>query len=108
MYIVDRWKDMYISGGENVYPSEVESTLFDLAGIADVAVIGLPDEKWGEVGQAVIVKSTDAAGSVLDETAILNFCRERLARFKVPQSVRFIDELPRNATGKILKRELRN
>jgi fatty-acyl-CoA synthase len=108
MYIVDRWKDMYISGGENVYPSEVESTLFDLPGIADVAVIGLPDEKWGEVGQAVIVRSADSVGSVLDETAILNFCRERLARFKVPQSVRFIDELPRNATGKILKRELRD
>ena len=103
--IVDRWKDMYISGGENVYPSEVESTLFDLPGISDVAVIGLPDDTWGEVGQAVIVR---ADGSDLDETAILNFCRERLARFKVPQTVRFIDELPRNATGKILKRELRD
>ncbi len=103
--IVDRWKDMYISGGENVYPSEVESTLFDLEGIADVAVIGLPDDKWGEVGQAVVVK-TD--GVEIDETTIVNFCRERLATFKVPHSVRFVDELPRNATGKILKRELRD
>jgi fatty-acyl-CoA synthase len=103
--IVDRWKDMYISGGENVYPSEVESTLFDLEGIADVAVIGLPDDKWGEVGQAVVVKTDNVD---IDETMIVNFCRERLATFKVPHSVRFVDELPRNATGKILKRELRD
>jgi fatty-acyl-CoA synthase len=106
--IVDRWKDMYISGGENVYPSEVESVLFDLDGVADVAVIGLPSEKWGEVGQAVVVRAADDRGAALDESTIVNFCRERLATFKVPQSIRFIDELPRNATGKILKRELRD
>ena len=104
MYIVDRWKDMYISGGENVYPSEIESVIFDLDGIADVAVIGRPSEKWGEVGEAVIVLAADAD---VAESAIINHCRDRLATFKVPQSVRFIDELPRNATGKILKRELR-
>ena len=104
IYIVDRWKDMYISGGENVYPSEVESVIFGLDGIADVAVIGVPDEKWGEVGQAVIVLKPDCS---VEESTILNYCRERLAKFKVPQSVRYIDELPRNATGKILKRELR-
>jgi fatty-acyl-CoA synthase len=105
IYIVDRWKDMYISGGENVYPSEVESVIFGLAGVADVAVIGVPDEKWGEVGQAVVVL---AAGAAVAESEIIDHCRERLAAFKVPKSVRYIDALPRNATGKILKRELRN
>ena len=104
IYIVDRWKDMYISGGENVYPSEVESVIFGLDGIADVAVIGVPDEKWGEVGQAVIVL---APGCTVEESTIIEHCSERLAKFKVPQSVRYIDELPRNATGKILKRDLR-
>lgn len=102
--IVDRWKDMYISGGENVYPSEVESVIFALDGIADVAVIGVPDEKWGEVGRAVIVLKPDYT---VEESTIINHCRERLAKFKVPQSVRYVDVLPRNATGKILKRELR-
>jgi fatty-acyl-CoA synthase len=104
IYIVDRWKDMYISGGENVYPSEVESVIFGLDGIADVAVIGVPDEKWGEVGRAVIVLAAD---STLEESTIIDHCRERLAAFKVPRSVHYVDELPRNATGKILKRELR-
>ncbi len=103
-YIVDRWKDMFISGGENVYPAEVESALFELNGIADVAVIGMPDDKWGEVGQAVVVL---ASGASLSEADILAFCDGRLARYKIPKSVRFIDELPRNATGKVLKRELR-
>jgi fatty-acyl-CoA synthase len=105
IFIVDRWKDMYISGGENVYPSEVESVIFALDGIADVAVIGVPNEKWGEVGQAVIVL---APGCTVEESTIIEHCSERLAKFKVPQSVRYIDELPRNATGKILKRELRD
>lgn len=104
-FIVDRWKDMYISGGENVYPAEVESVIFQLPQVGEVAVIGVPDEKWVEVGRAVVVLKD---GAEIDETAIINHCRENLARYKVPQSVVFIDEIPHNATGKVLKRELRD
>ncbi len=103
-YIVDRWKDMYISGGENVYPAEVESVIFQLEAVGEVAIIGVPDEKWVEVGRAIVVRKE---GADLDETTVINHCRENLARFKVPQSVVFIDEIPHNATGKVLKRELR-
>ncbi len=103
--IVDRWKDMYISGGENVYPAEVENVIYQVPGVAECAVIGVPDERWVEVGRAVIVR---APGSELDEAAVLRHCVAQLARFKVPKSVVFIDELPHNATGKILKRELRD
>jgi fatty-acyl-CoA synthase len=103
-YIVDRWKDMYISGGENVYPAEVESVLFKLEGIADVAVIGLPDEKWGEVGCAVVVTAPD---QTLEADDVIDYCRDKLARFKIPARVEFMAELPRNATGKVLKRVLR-
>jgi fatty-acyl-CoA synthase len=103
-FIVDRWKDMYISGGENVYPAEVESTLFKLQGLADVAVIGLADERWGEIGCAVVVKAPDAS---LEADDVIDYCRDKLARFKIPTRVEFIDELPRNATGKVLKRVLR-
>jgi fatty-acyl-CoA synthase len=103
-FIVDRWKDMYISGGENVYPAEVESALFKMEGIADVAVIGLPDERWGEAGCAVVVTTP---GQTLEPDDVIDFCRDKLARFKIPSDVKFIDELPRNATGKVLKRVLR-
>ncbi|HZD24734.1 MAG TPA: AMP-binding protein, partial [Alphaproteobacteria bacterium] len=103
-YIVDRWKDMFISGGENVYPAEVENVIYALDGVAEVAVIGLPDERWGEVGQAVVALKP---GAGLSEADILKHCDGRLARFKIPKSVRFIEALPRNATGKVLKRELR-
>ncbi len=103
-YIVDRWKDMYISGGENVYPAEIENVIYQLPEISEVAVIGLPDEKWGEVGQAVIVVK---AGQSLSEETVLKHCDQNLARYKLPKSVRFIDEIPHNATGKVLKRELR-
>ena len=105
VYIVDRWKDMYISGGENVYPAEVEAVIYQLPEIAEVAVIGVADEKWGEVGRAVVVAKPDVS---IDEVRIINHCRENLARFKVPQSVVFTDEIPHNATGKVLKRELRD
>jgi fatty-acyl-CoA synthase len=105
LWIVDRWKDMYISGGENVYPAEVESVLFALSGVADAAVIGMPDEKWGEVGLAVIVK---AEGAEIDEAAVIAHCDGKLARYKIPKAATFIDALPRNATGKVLKRELRD
>lgn len=104
IYIVDRWKDMYISGGENVYPAEVETVLHGLAGIAEAAVIGTPDERWGEVGAAFVVLRP---GANLSEGAIISHCSQNLARFKVPRTVSFIDVLPRNAAGKILKRDLR-
>ena len=103
-YIVDRWKDMYISGGENVYPAEVENVIYRLDGIAEAAVIGVPDERWGEVGCAVAVRREGAA---LEPQAILDHCAGRLARFKLPRRVLFTDALPRNATGKVLKHELR-
>ncbi len=104
-YIIDRWKDMYISGGENVYPAEVESVIYQLPEIGEVSVIGVPSEKWVEVGRACVVLKE---GEALDEKSIIDHCRENLARFKVPQSVIFIDEIPHNATGKVLKRELRD
>ncbi|WP_421998385.1 acyl-CoA synthetase [Reyranella sp.] len=104
VYIVDRWKDMYISGGENVYPAEVENVLFQIPQVADAAIIGVPNQRWGEVGLAVIVRKTDAA---LEEGDVIRHCLGQLAKFKVPQEVVFVDVLPRNATGKVLKRELR-
>ena len=104
-YVVDRWKDMYISGGENVYPAEVESVIFELDGVSEVAVIGVPDERWVEVGRAVVVRKD---GAELDESTVINHCRANLARYKVPQSVVFTAEIPHNATGKVLKRELRD
>ena len=105
LWIVDRWKDMYISGGENVYPAEVENTLFALEGVADGAIIGVPDEKWGEVGVAFVVK---AEGANLTEDDVLGWFHGKVARFKMPVKAVFIDELPRNATGKVLKRVLRD
>jgi fatty-acyl-CoA synthase len=102
--ISGRLKDMYISGGENVYPAEVEDVLLSLDGIGDAAVLGVPDERWGEVGAAFVVLEPGAA---LSEDEIIAVCRERLARFKVPASVRFLDELPRSAMNKVLKDELR-
>ncbi len=104
IYIVDRWKDMYISGGENVYPAEVENVLFQLPAVADAAVIGVPNEKWGEVGLAVLVLKP---GAEIDRAAVVEHCVSRLAKFKVPNDIAVIDALPRNATGKVLKRELR-
>ena len=103
-YIVDRWKDMYISGGENVYPAEVENVLYQLPQVAEAAVIGVPSAKWGEVGLAVLVLKP---GQQLDRDAVIGHCTERLARFKWPSDIAIIDVLPRNATGKVLKRELR-
>jgi len=104
-YIVDRWKDMYISGGENVYPAEVEEVLYQLPAIVEVAVIGVADDKWGEVGCAVVVHKESES---LTETEILAHCSGKLARYKQPNSVVFIEALPRNATGKVLKHQLRD
>ncbi len=105
VFIVDRWKDMYISGGENVYPAEIENVLYQLPAVAEAAIIGIPNDKWGEVGLAVVALKPDAE---LDRTTVQEYCAERLAKFKVPHDIAIVDELPRNATGKVLKRELRD
>jgi fatty-acyl-CoA synthase len=104
IYIVDRYKDMYISGGENVYPAEIEQVIFSITEVADVAVIGIPDERWGESGLAFVVLKADC--TVAPEH-IIDCCRANLAKFKVPKTIRFVKTLPRNAAGKVLKRELR-
>ena len=104
MYVVDRVKDMFISGGENVYPAEVESVISRVPGVAMVAVVGVPDEKWGEVGTAFVVR---VPGSSADAESILVGCRESLAGYKVPKSVAFVDSLPISPQGKVLKRVLR-
>ena len=103
-YIVDRWKDMYISGGENVYPAEVENVLYQLPQVAEAAIIGVPSDKWGEVGLAVLALK---AGQTLDKDTVLAHCQGKLARFKIPTDIAIVPALPRNATGKVLKRELR-
>jgi acyl-CoA synthetase (AMP-forming)/AMP-acid ligase II len=104
VYISDRVKDMIISGGENIYPAEVERVLGEHPSVADVAVIGVPDERWGEVGKAIVVA---APGATVDPDELIVLCRAQLAAFKCPKSVEVVTELPRNATGKILKRTLR-
>lgn len=104
-FIIDRKKDMYISGGENVYPVEVEKALYEHPAIAQCAVVGVPDETWGEVGQAFVVLKPQASAT---EAELLDHCRARLARYKTPKSVVFLDALPVSAAGKILKRELRD
>ncbi len=104
IWIVDRLKDMYISGGENVYPAEVEHVLGTHPAVAEAAVLGVPDERWGESGLAVIVLRPEASAT---EDELRAFCRERLAKFKVPARVAFAEALPRNPTGKLLKPEIR-
>ena len=104
LFIYDRVKDMIVSGGENIYPAEVESALFGHPDVADVAVIGVPDDRWGEAVKAVVVKKP-GAGVTAGE--LIAWARERIAGYKLPKSVDFIEALPRNPTGKILKRELR-
>jgi len=94
---------MYISGGENVYPAEVEDVIDDLEEVSQSAVIGVPDAKWGEVGLALVVPRP---GNELDPEKVLAHCRERLARYKVPRRVRVVDSLPLSPQGKILKKEL--
>jgi acyl-CoA synthetase (AMP-forming)/AMP-acid ligase II len=104
LYIHDRIKDMVISGGENIYPAEVENAIFGHPGVADVAVIGVPDTKWGEAVKAMVVRVPD---SDVSEADIIAWARKRIAAYKAPRSVDFIDALPRNASGKILRRALR-
>ncbi len=102
--ITDRIKDMYICGGFNVYPAEIEQVLVRLDGVTDAAVIGVPDQRLGEVGKAFIVRRI---GSGLDEAQVISYAREHLANFKAPRSVVFVDDLPRNPSGKVVKPLLR-
>ena len=104
LYILDRARDMIISGGENIYPAEVEAVLARHPAVADVAVLGRPDPTWGEAVHAVIIP---AAGQAVPAGEIIAWCRDQLAHFKCPKSVEFTDSLPRTTTGKVLKRELR-
>jgi fatty-acyl-CoA synthase len=101
--IVGRSKDMIISGGENIYPAEIENQLVTLPGLAECAVVGLTDVRWGEVPVAVLVRSPDAAGGTLDEQTVLVHLQSRIARFKLPRRVVFMDALPKSALGKVLK-----
>ena len=105
VYIHDRIKDMIISGGENIYPAEVESALCDHPDVAEAAVIGIPDDKWGEAVKAVVVMKPGKSATATD---IINFARTRIAGYKTPKSVEFIEALPRNPSGKILRRNLRD
>ena len=104
VYIHDRVKDMIVSGGENVYPAEVENVLMGHPAVADVAVIGVPDDKWGETAKALVVR---APGTEATAAELIAHCREHLAKFKCPTSVDWIDALPRNPSGKVLKKDLR-
>ncbi len=108
--IVGRKKDMFIVGGFNAYPAEIEGFLLEHPGIAQAAVIGVPDERMGQVGKAFVVPKAqaDASGDALDEGDLIAWCRDRMAGFKVPRYVEFLDELPLNATGKVMKDRLQN
>lgn len=104
-YVVDRAKDMIITGGENVYTTEVENVLYEIEGVRECAVVGIPDDTWGEKAIAIIVSTTD---SDLTEQKVKEACRKKLANYKVPKEVIFSDELPKSGAGKILKRHLRD
>jgi fatty-acyl-CoA synthase len=103
-FIVDRIKDMYISGGENVYPAEVEAVLTDHAAVLEAAVIGVPDERWGEVGHAAVRLRPGAACA---EDELRAFARSRLAAYKVPKRITIVEDYPRTAAGKVQKHLLR-
>ena len=102
--ITDRIKDMFILGGFNCYPAEIENMIFGMDGVAQVAVIGVPDERMGEVGMAFVVPEPGAA---LTPEGIIAWCREQMANYKVPRTVKLVDALPMNATGKVTKFALR-
>jgi acyl-CoA synthetase (AMP-forming)/AMP-acid ligase II len=104
VYIIDRKKDMVISGGFNVYPSEVEQVIMTLPEVQDCAVIGVPDEKWGEAVKAIVQVKP---GAVLAPKSIIALCKTRLGGVKAPKSVEFWDSLPRSPVGKIMKKEIR-
>jgi acyl-CoA synthetase (AMP-forming)/AMP-acid ligase II len=104
IYIRERLKDMVVSGGENIYPAEIENVLFDHPAIADAAVIGVPNEQFGEALMAVLVLRN---GEKPDADELINWCRSRLGGYKVPRQFTFVDSLPRNSAGKVLKKTLR-
>jgi len=104
VYILDRKKDMIISGGENIYPREVEEALYQHPAVQEAAVIGIPDSYWVEKVHAVVVLKKEVK---ITDQELIDFCKQRLARYKAPKSVEFVDLLPKNPAGKILKRELR-
>jgi fatty-acyl-CoA synthase len=103
-FIVDRLKDMYVSGGENVFPAEIEEAIHEIPGVSMAAVVGVPDPRWGEAGVAFIVP---AANTDLDEEDVLAHLRDRLAKYKIPRSVHIVGALPISGAGKILKTELK-
>jgi fatty-acyl-CoA synthase len=103
-YIVDRKKDMFISGGENVYPAEIEKLLVRHPKVSEVAVIGVPNEKWGEVGAAAVILKS---GQTATEEEIIGHCQSQIAKFKIPRSVHFVESLPRTVTQKVQKQELK-
>ncbi len=104
LYVQDRVKDMIVSGGENIYPRVVEEVLFKHPAIADAAVIGIPDQQWGEAVKAVVQLRVGVSAT---EAELIEHCRGEIGGFQLPKTVDFIDTLPRNASGKVLKRELR-
>jgi fatty-acyl-CoA synthase len=105
VYLVDRVKDMIISGGENIYPAEVEKALAEHPAVQDCGVFGVPDPKWGEVGRAAVVLRP---GHEATDDDLRSFLRDRIAKYKIPASFQFVGELPRNAVGKVLKNRLRD
>ena len=104
LYVEDRIKNMFISGGENVYPAEVERVMLQCPAVSEVVVVGVPDEKWGEVGYALVVPENNETFSA---EHVQEFCRKHLARFKVPKYVVAIDALPKNDTGKLDRKALK-
>ena len=102
--ITDRLKDMYICGGFNVYPAEIEQVLARLPGVAEAAVIGVPDERLGEVGKAFVVR--EGGGPAIEESELIGWCKQRMAGYKVPRSIVFLEALPLGATGKVMKDRL--
>ncbi|MGH3266685.1 MAG: class I adenylate-forming enzyme family protein, partial [Trebonia sp.] len=107
VYVVDRKKDMIVSGGENVYSSEVEAVLYRMPEVLECAVVGVPDDRWGEAVRAFVVKARDAGTDDEIGTRLLTSARQYLAAYKVPKTVTFVDELPKSPTGKIQKAVLR-
>ena len=105
VFIMDRSKDMIISGGENIYPREIEEVIIQHPDVREVAVIGVPDPQWGEAIKAIV---SMVPGTAVTEKDLIDFCKQSIASYKKPQSIDFVDELPKNNYGKIVKRELRD
>jgi long-chain acyl-CoA synthetase len=104
IFLVDRKKDMIISGGENIYSTEVENALYTHPAVFEAAVIGVPDEKWGEAVKGIVVLKPESSATA---TELIQHCREQIAAYKVPKSIDFISELPKSGAGKVMKRDLR-